>query len=635
MNFLRRIFSSKVLPSWVILALDLGVTVASIIVAFMLYYAPVELEYRGSEILMAMGLVLLFNLLFFHTFRTFSNVLRFSSFLDVLHISAALICSYICGVLVSWVSYYGFGFKLTDLPILTISYVVMFVCMSLSRMTIKAVYDALNEDSTDAYNTFIYGTRGGVNIAKAIRLARPNKFHLKGFVADNPAMKGKVMMGVNVYMNDENLIQHIHENNVEALIVSPVKADVLKETDIADRLLKENVSIYLAPDVTDDWQGLQKANLIRQAQIEDLLGRDPIHINMQRIGAQLEGKRVLITGAAGSIGSEIMRQVAVFNPYQLILVDQAETPLNDIRLELKSKWSNLEAPTLVADISNQRRMEEIFRDYQPEYVFHAAAYKHVPMMEDNVSEAIQNNVLGTKVMADLSVKYGVKRFVMVSTDKAVNPSNVMGCSKRICEIYVQALARKIQRDTKDGTQFITTRFGNVLGSNGSVIPLFRQQIERGGPITVTHPDIIRYFMTIPEACQLVLEAGSMGKGGEIFIFDMGQPVKIVDLAKKMIRLSGRTDIKIEFTGLRHGEKLYEELLATKENTKPTSHDKIMIANVREYDFEDVSNDVDSLIQSSYNFDSMATVARMKDMVPEFKSLNSQYSILDSEGGGIK
>ena len=635
MNFLRRIFSSKVLPSWVILALDLGVTVASIIVAFMLYYAPVELEYRGSEILMAMGLVLLFNLLFFHAFRTFSNVLRFSSFLDVLHISAALICSYICGVLVSWVSYYGFGFKLTDLPILTISYVVMFVCMSLSRMTIKAVYDALNEDSTDAYNTFIYGTRGGVNIAKAIRLARPNKFHLKGFVADNPAMKGKVMMGVNVYMNDENLIQHIHENNVEALIVSPVKADVLKETDIADRLLKENVSIYLAPDVTDDWQGLQKANLIRQAQIEDLLGRDPIHINMQRIGAQLEGKRVLITGAAGSIGSEIMRQVAVFNPYQLILVDQAETPLNDIRLELKSKWSNLEAPTLVADISNQRRMEEIFRDYQPEYVFHAAAYKHVPMMEDNVSEAIQNNVLGTKVMADLSVKYGVKRFVMVSTDKAVNPSNVMGCSKRICEIYVQALARKIQRDTKDGTQFITTRFGNVLGSNGSVIPLFRQQIERGGPITVTHPDIIRYFMTIPEACQLVLEAGSMGKGGEIFIFDMGQPVKIVDLAKKMIRLSGRTDIKIEFTGLRHGEKLYEELLATKENTKPTSHDKIMIANVREYDFEDVSNDVDSLIQSSYNFDSMATVARMKDMVPEFKSLNSQYSILDSEGGGIK
>ena len=632
MNFLRRIFSSKVLPSWVILALDLGVTVASVIVAFMLYYAPVELEYRGTEILIALGLILMFDLLFFYAFRTFSNVIRFSSFLDVLHISAALICSYICCVLVSWVSYYGFGFKLTELPVLTISYVVMFVCMSLSRMIIKAVYDALNEDSSDAYNTFVYGTRGGgVNIAKAIRLARPNKFHLKGFVADNPAMKGKVMMGVNVYMNDENLIQHIRENNVEALIVSPVKADVLKETDIADRLLKENISIYLAPDLTDDWQGLQKANLIRQAQIEDLLGRDPIHINMQRIGMQLEGKRVLITGAAGSIGSEIMRQVAVFNPYQLILVDQAETPLNDIRLELRAKWSNLEAPTLVADISNQRRMEEIFRDYQPEYVFHAAAYKHVPMMEDNVSEAIQNNVLGTKVLADLSVKYGVRRFVMVSTDKAVNPSNVMGCSKRICEIYVQALAKKIKGDVKAGTQFITTRFGNVLGSNGSVIPLFRQQIERGGPITVTHPDIIRYFMTIPEACQLVLEAGSMGRGGEIFIFDMGKPVKIVDLAKKMIRLSGRTDIKIVFTGLRHGEKLYEELLATKENTKPTSHDKIMIANVREYDFEEVSHEIDALIQSSYEFNPMATVARMKDLVPEFRSLNSPYSVLDEKG----
>ena len=632
MNFLRRIFSSKVLPSWVILVLDLGVTVASVIVAFMLYYAPVELEYRGTEILIALGLILMFDLLFFYAFRTFSNVIRFSSFLDVLHISAALICSYICCVLVSWVSYYGFGFKLTELPVLTISYVVMFVCMSLSRMIIKAVYDALNEDSSDAYNTFVYGTRGGgVNIAKAIRLARPNKFHLKGFVADNPAMKGKVMMGVNVYMNDENLIQHIRENNVEALIVSPVKADVLKETDIADRLLKENISIYLAPDLTDDWQGLQKANLIRQAQIEDLLGRDPIHINMQRIGMQLEGKRVLITGAAGSIGSEIMRQVAVFNPYQLILVDQAETPLNDIRLELRAKWSNLEAPTLVADISNQRRMEEIFRDYQPEYVFHAAAYKHVPMMEDNVSEAIQNNVLGTKVLADLSVKYGVRRFVMVSTDKAVNPSNVMGCSKRICEIYVQALAKKIKGDVKAGTQFVTTRFGNVLGSNGSVIPLFRQQIERGGPITVTHPDIIRYFMTIPEACQLVLEAGSMGRGGEIFIFDMGKPVKIVDLAKKMIRLSGRTDIKIVFTGLRHGEKLYEELLATKENTKPTSHDKIMIANVREYDFEEVSHEIDALIQSSYEFNPMATVARMKDLVPEFRSLNSPYSVLDEKG----
>ena len=632
MNFLRRIFSSKVLPSWIILVLDLGVTIGAVVIAFMLRYSPVELEPRGNEVLMALGLCLLFNCIFFNAFHTFSNVLRFSSFLDVLHISAALLSSFFSCLIVTVVSFYGFRYQIADHGVLTIAYVVMFVLMSMSRMTIKALNDALNEDSIETYNTFIYGTKlSSVNIAKAIRMARPNKFHLKGFVADDPVMKGKVMMGVNVYMNDDRLIDHIHENNVEALIVSPRKADKLKETDIADRLLQENVAIHLAPDVTDDWQGLQRANMIRQVQIEDLLGRDPIHINMHKIASNLEGKRVLITGAAGSIGSEIMRQVAVFNPYQLILVDQAETPLHDIRLELKAKWSNLEAPTLVADISNRKRMEEIFQRYHPEYVFHAAAYKHVPMMEDNVSEAIQNNVQGTKILADLSVQYGVERFVMISTDKAVNPSNVMGCSKRICEIYVQSLARKIQKDKTAPTQFITTRFGNVLGSNGSVIPLFRQQIERGGPVTVTHPDIIRYFMTIPEACQLVLEAGSMGHGGEIFLFDMGKPVKILDLAQKMIRLSGRTDVRVEFTGLRHGEKLYEELLATKENTKPTSHDKIMIANVREYDFNDISDGIDKLIAASYEFDAMSIVSRMKDLVPEFKSLNSPYSILDSGG----
>ena len=587
------------------------------------------MDVRGPELLMAVGVILVFNLVYFRAFKTYSNVLRLSSFMDVLHISAALAVSFFSTMLVDLIGRYGTQFVLVDNGVLAISFIVMFVFMTLMRMTIKTLYDALNEDRVQTCNTFVYGTKlAGVNLAKAIRTARPNKFHLKGFVADDPALRNKVMMGVNVYLNDDNLIKHIRENNVEAIIVSPAKADQLKHTDLADRLLDENVSIYLAPNITDDWQGVQNAQQIRQVQIEDLLGRDPIHINLQKIGSHLEGKRVLITGAAGSIGSEIMRQGAVFNPYQLILVDQAETPLHDIRLELHAKWSYLEAPTIVADITNARRMEEIFAEYRPEYVFHAAAYKHVPMMEDNVSEAIQNNVQGTKVIADLSVKYGVKRFVMISTDKAVNPSNVMGCSKRICEIYVQALAKKIQQDHSAPTQFITTRFGNVLGSNGSVIPLFRQQIERGGPVTVTHPDIIRYFMTIPEACQLVLEAGSMGKGGEIFIFDMGQPVKILDLANKMIRLSGRTDIKVEFTGLRHGEKLYEELLATKENTKPTSHDKIMIANVREYNFEDVKDDIERLIQASYDFDSMAIVARMKDLVPEFKSLNSQYSILD-------
>ena len=633
MNFLRRLFSYKILPSWIILLFDGLITLISVLIAFMLRYSPADVELRGDELLRVMGIITLFNLVFFKAFRTYSNVLRLSSFSDMLHITAALICSFVCTVLIAVIFHFGVHFTIVDNGVVVISYIVMFVLMTLMRMTIKTLNDAFNEDRAQTYNTFIYGTQqAGVNIAKAIRSARPNRFHLKGFIADDTALRGKVTMGVNIYLNDDRLIERIRENNVEAIIVSPSKADRLKHTDLADRLLAENVTIYLAPELTDDWQGVQNARQIRQVQIEDLLGREPIHINMQKIGSHLEGKRVLITGAAGSIGSEIMRQVAVFNPYQLILVDQAETPLHDIRLELHAKWSYLEAPTIVADITNQQRMEEIFKEYKPQYVFHAAAYKHVPMMEDNVSEAIQNNVKGTKILADLAVKYGVERFVMISTDKAVNPSNVMGCSKRICEIYVQALARKIQKDGSAPTQFITTRFGNVLGSNGSVIPLFRQQIERGGPITVTHPDIIRYFMTIPEACQLVLEAGSMGKGGEIFIFDMGQPVKILDLAKKMIRLSGRPDIKVEFTGLRHGEKLYEELLATKENTKPTSHDKIMIANVREYDFGDISEDINGLINASYTFDSMRIVGRMKDLVPEFKSLNSPYGILDQQFG---
>ena len=632
MSFLRKVFSTRVLPSWTILLIDIFLLVSSVLIAFMLRYSIVMLDSLSPLIVRTVLLALVTNLVFFYVFKTYSNVLRLSSFADIMHVFLALTMGYGISIITTMIVQFSSGFELASFTALMIAYVITFLLMATMRMTIKMINDTFNEDVKEKLNTFIYGTKeAGANIAKAIRMNKENKFHLRGFIADDPTMRGKVMMGVNVYMNDDSLIENIRKNSIQAIVVSPAKVDKLKETDIADRLIKENVSIYLAPDVTDDWQSAANpSGGIRSVQIEDLLGRDPIKINMQRIASHLEGKRVLITGAAGSIGSEIMRQVAMFNPYQLILIDQAETPLHDIRLELKRNWSELEAPTIVADISNQKRMEDIFRQYRPEYVFHAAAYKHVPMMEDNVSEAIQNNVKGTKVLADLSVKYGVDRFVMVSTDKAVNPSNVMGCSKRICEIYVQALAKKIQNDGSAKTQFITTRFGNVLGSNGSVIPLFRKQIESGGPVTVTHPEIIRYFMTIPEACQLVLEAGSMGKGGEIYIFDMGEPVKILDLAKKMILLSGRQDVKIEFTGLRHGEKLYEELLATKENTKPTSHDKIMIANVREYDFEDISEDIDALIDSSYRFDSMQTVGRMKDLVPEFPSLNSMYSILDTQ-----
>ena len=630
MSFFRQLFSSKILPSWTILLFDAIVVAVSVLFAYLIRFPIVETMGSGHFPWWSILIITFVNLIFFRLFRTYSNILRLSSFVDVMHVFVALTLAFFCNAVISLLWPVVFGTPFATFSVVFIAYLVSFAVLASSRMMIKMMYDYFKQNKQSMLNTYIYGTTTGIDIAKALRTEADNRFHIVGFVSDDPNVVGKVMMGVNVYPNDAELPEHFRHDRVAALIVSPAKAKTLKDSDLADRVLKEGVKIFLAPEVSDDWDPSQRKQVVKEVQIEDLLGRDPIKINMQEIAAHLEGKRVLITGAAGSIGSEIMRQVAKFNPYQLILIDSAETPLHDIRLELKNKWSEIEAPTIVANVTNKPRMESIFAEYKPEYVFHAAAYKHVPMMEDNVSEAIQNNVLGTRILADLAVKYGVRRFVMVSTDKAVNPSNVMGCSKRICEIYVQALARKIQKDGSAPTQFITTRFGNVLGSNGSVIPLFRKQIAAGGPVTVTHPEIIRYFMTIPEACQLVLEAGSMGKTGEIYIFDMGQPVKIADLAKKMIQLSGRTDVKIEFTGLRHGEKLYEELLASRENTKPTSHDKIMIASVREYDFEDVCEDIDALVNSSYQFDSMLTVAKMKDLVPEFKSLNSKYSVLDSQ-----
>ena len=456
------------------------------------------------------------------------------------------------------------------------------------------------------------------------------RYRLRGFIADEPDLYDKLIMGVRVFPNDENLFDILTQKGVKTIIVSPAKRNELKKEENLDRFLKHNIKLLTAPPLSEwNQRGLESGD-IKEIQIEDLLQRDPIQIDIRKVASHLEGKRVMITGAAGSIGSEIMRQVATFNPYKLILVDQAETPLHDIRLELMDKWRNLDAETIVADIANQTRMEAIFKEFRPQYIFHAAAYKHVPMMEDNVSESIQTNVAGTRILADLAVKYKAEKFVMISTDKAVNPTNVMGCSKRICEIYVQSLAKKLQKEGGHVTQFITTRFGNVLGSNGSVIPRFKDQLRRGGPVTVTHPEIIRYFMTIPEACRLVLEAGSMGNGGEIYIFDMGKPVKIVDLAKRMISLSGRTDVKIEFTGLRHGEKLYEELLNVKELTKPTYHEKIMIATVREYDYDEVKDRIQHLIDVSYSYDQMKIVAAMKDLVPEFISKNSCFEALDKK-----
>ncbi|MBR6054120.1 MAG: polysaccharide biosynthesis protein [Bacteroidales bacterium] len=628
-GFLRRIFSSKVLPSWTILIFDIFIVAVSVLIGYLIRTDFSFVMGQRGMMWASVGVIVAVDVIYFRVFRTYSNVLRLSSFVDLMNLFAAQSLSMLTVLVADITIQYTLNIQIVPVSVLVISYLVCFVLMVTMRLIIKSLYDELSHSSSERLPVFVYGTRGGgAALAKSLPLNSDHNFTLKGFISDDPSMAGKVLLGANVYLNNADIAEHLREKKVRAVIVIPDKMEALHETGLADILLKENIRLYVAKQISDSSSTEDGfSGEIKAVDIEDLLMRDPIQIDMDAIRKHLEGKRVLITGAAGSIGSEIMRQVASFNPYQLILVDQAETPLHDIRLELENNWRNIDAPTVVADISSRDRMEQIFNEYRPEFVFHAAAYKHVPMMEDNVSESIQNNVLGTKVLADLSVKYGVKKFVMISTDKAVNPSNVMGCSKRICEIYVQSLAKKIASE-EGSTQFITTRFGNVLGSNGSVIPLFRKQIEAGGPVTVTHPDIIRYFMTIPEACRLVLEAGSMGQGGEIYIFDMGEPVKIVDLAKKMITLSGRTGVKIEFTGLRHGEKLYEELLATSENTTATSHDKIMIAKVREYDFDEVSKRIEGLIRASYDFDEMKTVALMKDIVPEFKSLNSRFSKLD-------
>lgn len=441
-------------------------------------------------------------------------------------------------------------------------------------------------------------------------------------------MVGKEIMGVTIHENNDNLFRILESKDVRTIIVSPQKMSEIKNSTLLSNFVDHDISLLTTVPI-NEWDGsLKSREQIKDIQIEDLLPRDPIKINMLDIASNIQGKRVMVTGAAGSIGSEIVRQVAAFNPNSIILIDQAETPLHDLYLELKEKWKLLRTEIVVASVNNYSRMDKVFSKTRPQLIFHAAAYKHVPMMEVNVSEAIQTNILGTKVISDLAVKYNANKFVMVSTDKAVNPSNVMGCSKRICEIYVQSLAKHLQSNKEKKTQFITTRFGNVLGSNGSVIPLFKEQIKHGGPVTVTHPEIIRYFMTIPEACQLVLEAGSMGKGGEIFIFDMGKPVKILDLAKRMIRLSGTNNVKIEFTGLRNGEKLYEELLNQAEHTKPTHHEKIMIADVREYEYQQVTQMIDILIRSSYEYDDMSTVRKMKEIVPEFQSINSPFEAVD-------
>ena len=627
--------SINALPYWVILVVDSLICYLSGIFVFWMYYHGAIAWENMVLLTKTIFMYMVFNLIGFRLFRTYSGIIRYSSFVDLQRVALAMVLSLSIAEVMHYVIYHwNLEFVRLEGRQIAAMYLVATIGMMLFRILVKSLYDVIfNTDK--GLRTLIYGVKdGGVGLAKTIRSEQKSNFQLKGFIAHDPTLAGRILMGEKVYMADEDLAKYIKVLKIQAVLVSPLQNDKFRnDLKLQDTLLNLGVRIFMSSgekewNQNDDYTKVQ----LKEISIEDLLPRDQIHVDMDSIGNLLRGKKIMITGSAGSIGSEMVRQIAVYNPTELILIDQAETPQHNIRLMMHFEWPNIKAHTIVANISNEERMDKIFHTYRPDYVFHAAAYKHVPMMENNPSESIQNNILGTKIIADLSVKYDVKKFVMISTDKAVNPTNVMGCSKRICEIYCQSLNKMINEHAGDKpvTQFVTTRFGNVLGSNGSVIPLFEKQIKNGGPVTVTDPNIIRFFMLIPEACKLVLEAGTHGSGGEIFVFDMGKPVKIADLAKRMIKLSGAKDIEIKYTGLRAGEKLYEEVLSTTENTLPSFHEKIRIAKVREYDYSEVSKQIDSLIALSHTYDDMAIVEKMKEIVPEYVSNNSKYSVLDKK-----
>lgn len=625
-------FSRRSLPYWCIFLIDCAILFFSAIAVYTVNNGLLHTAGLIWPLCATLGIYELFYVVGFRIFRTYSGIIRYSSFVDLQRVGYACLFGFAFSALAKVFvdqSHWLLTIRLRDIATWT---VLALLLMWTIRVIVKYLFDTRYRQQ-NADKIYVYGVReGGTSIAKSIRNQDPSKYIVAGFVTDEPQMQDLMLMGVKVHMITPTLVDEMVKHQIKALFVSPLRSESLREnTEFVDKLIVAGIKIFMVPSALE-WDGKSdiKHQQLREVEIEDLLPRHKIEVDMDAIGELLCGKTILITGAAGSIGSEIVRQTAKYEPKALILIDQAETPLHDIRLMMAKDYPAIDARTLVADIANKRRMEAIFAQSKPDYVFHAAAYKHVPMMEDNASESIHNNVEGTRIVADLAVKYGAKKFVMVSTDKAVNPTNVMGCSKRICEIYVQSLDAAIKNGAvKGSTQFVTTRFGNVLGSNGSVIPLFREQIKAGGPLTVTHPDIIRYFMLIPEACKLVLEAGTMGHGGEIFVFDMGAPVKIVDLAKRMIKLSG-ANIEIRFTGLRDGEKLYEEVLNEEETTLPTFHPKIKIAKVRQYDYREACAALDDLFAASMAESDMEIVRLMKQLVPEFKSQHSVYEVLDKD-----
>lgn len=633
MKFFNRLsnwyFSRKSLPYWCIFWIDCAV----IFISYLFIYQQINSGAKALGILgqlsMLFAIFTLFHAIGFRIFHTYDGILRYSSFIDLQRVFyavtfGAVLSAITKNMLLSTHFFPGVEIEYRNIVLgALISTLVLWAI----RVIAKTIFDVSLSDY-NIKHAFIYGVKeGGIGLAKQIKNNKPMKFKLMGFISDDTKIKHHHLMGTKVYAPDLNTIRKMRNNNISTLLISPGAINVFRANkDFQDALLAEGIHIYMP--TTQEWNRNEQQQL-KEVSIEDLLPRDEISIDMESVGAMLHGKRILITGSAGSIGSEMVRQIAKYNPAELILIDSAETPQHDIRLMMAKQFPEIKAETIVTTICSKSRMEHIFKTYLPDYVFHAAAYKHVPMMENNPCESIQNNVYGTKILADLAIKYGVKKFVMISTDKAVNPTNVMGCSKRICEIYVQSLNKAVKEGIVKGeTQFVTTRFGNVLGSNGSVIPLFKKQIKAGGPVTVTDPRIIRYFMLIPEACKLVLEAGTKGNGGEIFVFDMGKPVNIADMAQRMINLSGAKNVEIKYTGQRAGEKLYEEVLNEKESTKPSFHDKIRIAEVREYDYTEVSKQIDNLIEKSKLYDEMLTVKIMKEIVPEYKSNNSIYEKLD-------